>query len=175
MDIKKDYFPTAKAPDIAKKKIMQYIYWNKKNLSKRFYFYRVYAPAFLLLFIVWGWFAFYNKANKPDWQIYTLKTDSWISRDIIDEPKAADNVAGKIETLAINDNVWGAENLNNNINKANLDVVTSKAIQKDTNQNASAATYASNNSQVTLNQQINELEILMNDISSITVQEEILF
>jgi len=51
MDFKKDYFPTAKAPEIAKKKVMQYIYQNQKSLTKRFYFYRVYMPAFVVLFI----------------------------------------------------------------------------------------------------------------------------
>ena len=187
MEFKKEYFPTAKAPEIAKKTVMQYIYWTKKNLNKRFYFYRVYAPAFLLLFVVWWWMTYYNKINRPSWEIYTFKNDSWISSGFIENNKISQKIANVSDTSMINNN----SNINNNIasNSISNNIVVSDNTTSNTNigsavmkWNQSNPTQVSsvnaatvNNTSKTLSQQISEIEILMNDISSITKQEEILF
>jgi hypothetical protein len=62
----------------------------------------------------------------------------------------------------------------NTANNANIDSMMMKWSQ-GTNPVNSVNAVAVNNSQQILNQQISEIEALMNDISSITSQEEILF
>lgn len=59
MEIRKKIFPQSKAPEIARKKVMQYIYWysQKSVLSKKIYFNNIYAPVFVLL-IICIWFLF---------------------------------------------------------------------------------------------------------------------
>lgn len=185
MTIKKNYFPSSKAPDIAKKIVMQYIYWNKPHLSKRFYFYRVYAPAFLLLFVVWWWLTYYNKINKPHWEMYTFRNNSWIISKFIKNTDIYQNALSTSETAMINNNTINNSIANNDIannvvvtdntaNNANIDSMMMKWSQ-GTNPVNSVNAVAVNNSQQILNQQISEIEALMNDISSITSQEEILF
>jgi len=178
MEFKKEYFPRAEAPDIAKKTIMQYVYWNKKNLSKRFYFYRVYAPAFLLLFIVWWWMTYYNKANKPDLEIYTFNNDAWVSNEFVENMDIWQKTVSIVpEDTIINNN----ETLNNNIDTKDTAIdnsiwnIAMKSARWVTEQVGLVNTLAVDNQQKTLDQQINEIEILMDDISSITSQEEILF
>jgi hypothetical protein len=60
----KDYFPRSKAPEHVKDKVLQHVYWNKKNLTKRFSFYKIYVPSFILFFVVMGWWAFFTAQNK---------------------------------------------------------------------------------------------------------------
>lgn len=73
MDFKKGHFPQSKAPEIARKKVMQYIYWSsqKKSINKRFYLSKIYAPVFVVL-ILFIWTFFLNW----EWMIskYTAKT-----------------------------------------------------------------------------------------------------
>ncbi len=176
MEFKKDYFPRAKAPDIAKKIVMQYVYWNKKNLNKRFYFYRVYAPAFLLLFIVWWWMTYYQKINKPDLEIYTFNNDIWISNESIwnkDLSKETVNVSEKI--LTNNNAGLKGSSSSNDVVDNNIWNVVMKSARSLADEVSSVNMIAVDNTQKTLDQQISEIENLMNDISSITSQEEILF
>ncbi len=181
MQIKKNYFPTSKAPNIAKNIVMQYIYWNKTHISKRFYFYRVYAPAFLLLFVVWWWLTYYNKINKPHWEMYTFRNNSWIISKFIKNTDIYQNALSTSETAMINNNNTNNNSIANNTiandnptNNANIDNMMMKWSQ-GTNPVNSVNAVAVNNSKQVLNQQISEIEALMNDISSITSQEEILF
>lgn len=197
MELKRDYFPTMKAPDIAKKKVMQYIYENKKNLTRRFYFYRIYAPAFLLLFIIWWWLTFYSRELKPNKNIYTVVNDYWKTEFAMQDGDT---------TTAMNQNTTPLENYSRiqvPVQETNeLDTLAQRQIsnpdawllatQTLTNTTADNITNDSNvmmakslmisesspivaEDEPWLNQQISELESLMNDISSITSQEEILF
>lgn len=72
MDFKKEHFPQSKAPEIARKKVMQHIYWSsqKKLTSKKIYFNKIYAPVFVVL-ILFIWTFFLNW----EWMIskYTFK------------------------------------------------------------------------------------------------------
>ncbi len=199
MEIKKDYFPRAKAPEIAKKKVMQYVYWSKKNLSKRFYFYRVYAPAFLLLFIVWWWLAFYDKQIKPNWEIYTFKSESWMEGGFIENSNESQNIAGLAGPSSVNNDTLmrDASALDStslvspalNPSQDNFDQTssTTSIARSNTTETKSSNIFPVNGAidgpssvssvspEATLDQQITEIENLMNDISSITTQEENLF
>ncbi|MFZ2151106.1 MAG: hypothetical protein WAZ12_05380 [Candidatus Absconditicoccaceae bacterium] len=187
MEFKKEYFPIANAPDIVKRTVMQHVYGNKKNLNKRFYFYRVYAPAFLLLFIVWGGMTYYQKANKLDLEIYTLNNNSGISSEFGEDIGVGQKTTAMPQDTitngneALNNSITTNDTTNNNLvnNDTTVDNSVGNIAMKSskllTDQVSSINTVAVDNSQKTLNQQINEIEILMNDISSITSQEEILF
>ena len=199
MEIKKDYFPKAKAPDIAKKIVMQYVYWNKKNLSKRFYFYRIYAPAFVLLFIMIWWLAVYTRELRP----LDTKQNGDMSdkrQQLIAENPASRNFVSNTVDSSQNDvegqNTENTTNIptTNNIDQTNN---TTKTLSLDNSlveakiNNPSIATVngavdlpsqinATNVSnpvdpQVALAQQISEINNLINDITSITSQEEKLF
>ncbi len=201
MELKKNYFPTAKAPDIAKKKVMQYIYWSQKNLSKRFYFYRVYVPSFLLLFMVLWWVAFYNKEMIPINGIKRINTDNekqqllaknpairnFVSND--NQEKTLDNnivisngnVNGSDRAISMTQDASSQVNdttiMDNNvmerkISNAALSIDNVSNIPSVANTTNATSIASPNNS---LTQQISEIENLMNDISSITNQEELLF
>ena len=81
MEFSKDYFPTAKAPPIAREKIMQHIYPKAKSLTKRFYFYRVYAWAFVVLFVVRWAVVFYNKELNVSPNIASIQYDNIWSQE----------------------------------------------------------------------------------------------
>ena len=192
MEIKKDYFPTAKAPDIAKKKVMQYVYWSKKNLSKRFYFYRIYAPAFLLLFIMIWWLAFYNIELKVGNRIQN-KTVSNEKQQLLAENPAIRNFVENKEGSAENKNISilpETTSLDNDTLMKNSPVVdnadlaspitietrwNNTGIEAVTNIANEPSAVSLSSPEPTLDQQINEIEKLMNDISSIASQEESLF
>jgi hypothetical protein len=194
--MKKDYFPTAKAPDIAKQKIMQYIYGTKKSLSKRYYFYRVYAPAFLLLFIVlWG-VTFYNRELRPiDETPKITKYDerqellakspalrNFVSNKYADkEPSILPKTANTDETIwsdaadvnrPVSTVAFNTDNTNDTINYASPNDIV-MAVDSRSSSPSNIASSAS--LEQSLEQQISEIENLMNDISSITAQEENLF
>lgn len=187
MELKKDYFPRAKAPDIAKTIVMQYVYWNKKNLSKRFYFYRVYAPAFLLLFIVWWSMTYYNQTNKSELQIYTINNDSWISSEFVENSDLSKETVNVSEMMLTdnqeksNNNITTNDAVDNILVADNVAIdnsmwnIAMKSAESTTDQTSYVNAVAVDNPQKTLDQQISEIEILMDDISSITSQEEILF
>lgn len=201
MEVKKNYFPTSKAPDIAKKKVMQYVYWTKKNLSKRFYFYRIYAPAFLLLFIAWWWITYYNKELKPIDRIQRI-TMSDENKPLVAESDAMWNfVSDKGAGIENQNNVDGQNIENptaipttNNIDQAasitkSLSPDNSLVAAKINNPGVDSVNGAIDwtslinttnvatpvNPQATLSQQISDIENLMKDISAITSQEEVLF
>lgn len=193
----KDSFPTMKAPDIAKQKIMQYIYGNKKSLSKRYYFYRVYAPAFLLFFIVlWG-VSFYNREIRPiDKTPKTTTYDerqellakspamrNFVSNKNADKepsilPKAG-NTDENIWSDAIDVNKPGVETVAFNTDNTNdtINYTSSNGIVAAVNGRSSNPSDVPSSASLeqSLEQQISEIENLMNDISSITAQEENLF
>ena len=81
MEFSKDYFPTAKAPPIVREKIMQHIYPTTKSLTKRFYFYRVYAWAFVVLFVVRWAVVFYNKELNVSPNIASIQYDNIWSQE----------------------------------------------------------------------------------------------
>lgn len=201
MEVKKNYFPTSKAPDIAKKKVMQYVYWTKKNLSKRFYFYRIYAPAFLLLFIAWWWITYYNKELKPIDRTQRI-TMSDENKPLVAESDAMRNfVSDKGAGIENQNNVDGqnienptAIQTTNNINQTEsmtktLSPDSGLMIAKISNPSVDAVNGAIDwpsvvnttnvanpvSPQATLSQQISDIESLMKDISAITSQEEVLF
>lgn len=193
----KDYFPTMKAPDIAKQKIMQYIYKSPKSLSKRYYFYRVYAPAFLLFFIfLWG-ISLYNKELNPiDEKSKTLVynqeqellAESSIIQNFVSDEDINQELSILPETANTDENIWsdGIE-----VNKPGVKTVAFNTDDTDDTINYTSANgisaavngrssnpsdaVSSANLEQSLEQQISEIENLINDISSITVQEENLF
>lgn len=215
--LKKDYFPTAKAPDIAKQTVMQYVYGNKKNLTKRFHFYKIYAPAFVLLFIFLWWLVFYNREIKQNNNIYTVVKDykadqkalymneNWaiesIDQDIwawqadyktdqnIDNQRS--NIQETNNVYEIPSNVPMVKWLDDNIeidDRSEIDYVakpddsakTDYIAEIDYNTDKNVLSTESSIMPIdyttdTLDQQINEIENLINDISSIISQEEILF
>lgn len=193
----KDYFPTTKAPDIAKQKIMQYIYGNKKSLSKRYYFYRVYAPAFLLLFIVlWG-VSFYNRELRSIDKIPRTTTYDEKQELLAKSPAMRNFVSNKDtnqensilpKTANTDENIWSdgidvnkpwletvafnTDNTNDTINYTSSNGIVEAVNGRSSNPSDMASSASLEQS---LEQQISEIENLMNDISSITAQEENLF
>ncbi len=99
MEFSKDYFPTAKAPPIAREKVMQHIYPNPKSLTKRFYFYRVYAGAFVVLFVVRWAIVFYNKELNISPNITSIQYDNIWSQAILMQKNMQESSVSDIQIV----------------------------------------------------------------------------
>lgn len=101
MEIIRKIFPESQAPETARKKVMQHIYWNSQKtfLNKKIYFNNIYAPVFIVL-ILFIWFLLYPKQ---------IPQENNFKNDSISTPKTVN----EISTLSLESNTIAIQNSEN--------------------------------------------------------------